>query len=109
MKQELKTVDNNFITSLTRPLFKEDKDAYTIRFKTENASERVHVTALRADGTSVSGTGQAADSDGFSEYTLSNAMYSVPGTLILRVAIISGGSCVTVRQIECKVMEDLNG
>ena len=109
MKQELKTVDNNFITTLTRPLFKEDKEAYTIRIKAENSSERVHVTAFRADGVSVSGTGLSPDDTGYSEYTLSREMYSVTGKLVLRVAVISGGSMITVRQIECKVMEDING
>ena len=109
MKQELKTTDNNFITTLTRPLFKEDKEAYTIRVKTENSSERVHVTAFRSDGISVSGTGLLPDDAGYSEYTLSREMYSVSGKLILRVGVISGNSLVTVRQIECSVMEDFDG
>lgn len=109
MKQELKTIDNNFISSLTRPLFKEDKEAYTIKIKTADSSERVHVTAFRQDGITVSGTGLAPDESGFSEYTLSNEMYSKPGKLTLRVAVISGNSMITVREIECKVMEDING
>ena len=109
MKQELKTTDNNFITTLTRPLFKEDKEAYLIRIKTESDAERVHVTAFRADGTKVTGTGANPDADGYSEYTLSREMYAVSGNLILRIAILSGTGLITVRQIECSVLEDLNG
>ena len=109
MKQELKTVDNNFISSLTRPLFKEDKEAYTIKIKAADSSERVHVTAFRADGVKVSGIGLPPDENGFSEYTLSREMYSVPGNLKLRVAVVSGNNMITVRELECKVMEDMNG
>ena len=109
MKQELKTTDNNFCTTLTRPLFKEDKEAYLIRIKTDTDSERVHVTAFRADGTKVSETGLNPDADGYSEYTLSPEMYAVSGNLVLRVAVLSGTSLITVRQIECTVSEDING
>lgn len=105
MKQELKTTDDAFLTSCTRPLFKGDKDAYAVRIKTESDSERVQVTAIRSDGVTISGTGTERDENGYSEYVLSRDMHSIPGRLILRVSVISGGSALTLRQIECDVLE----
>ena len=103
MKQELKTTDKAFYTSCTRPLFTEDYDAYKIKIKADEG-EFIQVTAIRADNEKVSGTGSVSEG-GYSEYTLSKDMYSVPGKLILLVSSVSGKSCITLRQIECEVKE----
>lgn len=107
MKHELKTRDSEFCTVCSRPLVAGDTDAYFVRVKAENESDSIKVTAKRADGVVVKGSGNTKNPDGDIEYTLRHDMYSVPGKLILRVALESGKSSLTLREIECDVLDEM--
>ena len=104
MKYELKTCDTDFCSSLMRPLCAGDSESYEISYKVDKPSF-VKVSAKRADGRIITVTGE--ETDGVCSCTLSPDMYSVPGELILRVYIVSGRECLTVREIKCNVLEEL--
>ena len=102
MKIELKATDFGFNSCVQRPLIAGDTNAYFVKISDARTGERIKVTALRADGTTVIGVGETSDS-GVIEYTLDGEMYSVEGELSLSVAVMTSVSCVTVRKLECIV------
>lgn len=105
MKTELKGTDSGFQTMCFRPLVAGDAEAYVVRIEAGEPAA-VRVTARRADGTVLTGTGNVSES-GAAEYVLDSEMYAVSGTLVLRISAVRGKEVLTLRELTCTVLPAL--
>ncbi len=108
MKVELKAVDNAFQSFCCRPLVAGDVNAYMIQLQTNEPDAMLRVTAKRSDGKVFSSAG-TANTDGTAQILLPAEMYQVPGELLLRISVVRGKESVTVRELFCTVLPDLQG
>ena len=65
------------------------------------------VTAIRADGKAIEDIGTVQN--GIATYTMASNMYSVPGDLVVRLAVLHDMSVLTDREIVFKVLEGTSG
>jgi len=96
--------DQKYTTYASFPLVAGDVRAYEIQLDlgedVENAEFKV--TAFRSDGEVVEDLGSVEG--GICRYTIQNNMYSVPGELTIRLAVVHNSSVLTDREIIFEVL-----
>ncbi len=108
MKRKI-TAKEQYTTYAKFPLVAGDVRAYEVCLDLgENISgAEFKVTAIRADGKAVEDLGFVKD--GIATYTMASDMYSVPGELVVRLAVLHESSVLTDREIVFEVLEGTSG
>ncbi|MBO5454588.1 MAG: hypothetical protein J6A69_11615 [Clostridia bacterium] len=105
MKREI-IVGRDFCTYVKTPLVADDVHAYNIVWETGKELENAGliITAKRSDGVTVTDF-SVMDNDGRGEYVLANNMYSVTGTLEVRLSIVHKTTTITEKLLIFEVIE----
>lgn len=108
MKRKI-TAKNQYTTYANHPLVSGDVRAYEICLDLgEDVVEaEFKVTAIRADGKVIEDIGKVQS--GIATYTMAANMYSVPGELTVRLAVLHDSSVLTDREIVFQVLEGATG
>lgn len=108
MKRRI-TAKEQYTTYASYPLVSGDVRAYEICLDLgeDVSGAEFKVTAIRADGKVIEDLGTVED--GMAVYTLESNMYSVPGELTVRLAVIHDMSVLTDREIVFEVLEGAEG
>ena len=108
MKRKI-TAKAQYTTYAEYPLVSGDVRAYEICLDLgENADgAEFKVTAIRADGKVIEDIGKVEG--GIATYTMAADMYSVPGELTVRLAVLHESSVLTDREIVFEVLEGASG
>lgn len=104
MKRRI-TAKEQYTTYASYPLVAGDVRAYELYLDlgSDVAGAEFKVTAIRADGKVIEDIGQVKN--GIATYTMASNMYSVPGELVVRLAVLHDMSVLTDREIVFEVLE----
>lgn len=104
MKRRI-TAKQKYTTYANYPLVSGDVRAYELCLDLGKDVEgaQFKVTAIRADGEVIEDIGNVEN--GMALYTMASNMYSVPGTLVVRLAVLQDMSVLTDREIVFDVLE----
>ncbi len=96
----------DFCTYVKTPLIADDVHAYNVIWETgvEDKAAGMVITAKRSDGVTVTDYA-ATDGKGRGEYTLAGNMYSVTGTLEVRLSLVWETTTVTEKVLIFQVIE----
>ena len=99
MKRKI-IVGKEFVTYVKTPLIADDVQAYCIVWKIGNEAKGAGllVNAKRSDGVTVTDFG-TVDKDGVGEYVLAGNMYSVTGSLEIRLSVVSETTTLTEKML----------
>ena len=104
MKRKI-TAKEQYTTYASFPLVAGDVRAYELFLDLgeDVSGAQFKVTAIRADGKVIEDIGSVKD--GVATYTMASNMYSVPGELTVRLAVLHNSSVLTDREIIFEVLE----
>jgi len=108
MKRKI-TAKEQYTTYASYPLVAGDVRAYEICLDLgeDVPGAEFKVTAIRADGKAIEDIGQIEG--GIARYTMASNMYSAPGELVVRLAVLHDMSVLTDREIIFQVLESASG